>query len=698
MNRLVWKELRENFKWALLALAALALAEYHGIHSSQYGMAEDYYFNDGVTLCKTPFLTVTTFGCPVVGFLLGLIQILPELKRDRWAALLHRPVSRGVILRGKVVAGLILYAVATVPPFLYFVWLAATPRHFAAPFVPGMVQPGVADICTGAVYYFAALAVTLQRGGWIGLRVFPLLAAVSVSYWVLNNHYFHVAVEATVLMAIAIFTAAWGEIFSPELLRQRPWLARFAFLAVVFYGVCALGEMTASFFGVVGSSPHSKSIRYELSDQGVPLRLTYVDNVVIAVDGLDGKPLIGPDFRPDRVRNHIRYLNSFSNYIGNSHGWRFTPYRSSYRESRTYLWTNGAYMYPRLEDWFYLVRDRYMVGYLPTQKTPFAYLDQKGFEPTSAQPVRFSSKIELGSSGQATYCLKTPDSARLAFLSRQKMQDLALPEPAPIFGVGNAFATRGNTNVDVLGLSLTHELAVYDTKGTLITVLPYHQDMDRWGALQMGISPALDRFYLWYGPSAWIDGHTKSLMPSYVEEMNQQGQVLHTYTLPPLPNIPRERTWQEFISKRLQAPAYYFGTMLYKKIGAELGSKRLSRDFAWYSGKDGQREMREIVPFILIQSLLLAAVTLAWARHVYFSWRRAWAWAAFVFAFNLAGFLTFRLAADWPHLVACPTCGRKRPTEADHCPKCGGGWPAPPASGIEIFDQSRAEELTATSA
>jgi hypothetical protein len=81
----------------------------------------------------------------VVGFLLGLIQILPELKRDRWAALLHRPVSRGVILRGKVVAGLILYAVATVLPFLYFVWQAATPGHFAAPFVPGMVQPGVAD-------------------------------------------------------------------------------------------------------------------------------------------------------------------------------------------------------------------------------------------------------------------------------------------------------------------------------------------------------------------------------------------------------------------------------------------------------------------------------------------------------------------------------------------------------------------------
>jgi hypothetical protein len=265
-----------------------------------------------------------------------------------------------------------------------------------------------------------------------------------------------------------------------------------------------------------------------------------------------------------------------------------------------------------------------------------------------------------------------------------------------VFGMGNAFANKGNTSVSVIGIALTHGLAVYDTKGALVTVLPYHQDMDRWGALQMGISPDLDRFYLWYSPSSWIDGHTKSLMPSYVEEMNPQGQVLHAYTLPPLQNIPRERTWQDYLSHRLQAPACFFGTILYKKIGAEMGSKRLQGDLAWYSGNDGRREFREVVPFILVLSLFLAAVTLVWARNAYFSWSRAWSWAAFVFAFNLAGFLTFRLAADWPRLVACPSCGRKRSTETDRCPHCGSNWLEPAPSGIEIFDRS--EELTATSA
>jgi hypothetical protein len=138
--------------------------------------------------------------------------------------------------------------------------------------------------------------------------------------------------------------------------------------------------------------------------------------------------------------------------------------------------------------------------------------------------------------------------------------------------------------------------------------------------------------------------------------------------------------------------------MLYRKIGAELGSKRLGHDYASYFGTDGRREMREIVPFFLAESLLLAVVTLVWARRVYFSWPRAWAWAMFVLAFNVAGFITFRLAADWPRLVPCPHCGRKRPTESDRCPSCGGGWPEPPISGLEIFDRSRTEKLAVTSA
>ena len=58
------------------------------------------------------------------------MQILPELRRDQWAALLHRPVPRGTIFFGKVIAGLLLYLLATAIPFLlsFFPIYAATRR------------------------------------------------------------------------------------------------------------------------------------------------------------------------------------------------------------------------------------------------------------------------------------------------------------------------------------------------------------------------------------------------------------------------------------------------------------------------------------------------------------------------------------------------------------------------------------------
>ncbi len=160
MRAMLWKELRENIKWAVIAMIGLALAEIYGL----------YYFdpmnfnNRGITLCNPTFLMATSFGNAIVGLLLGFVQILPEQRRDQWAALLHRPVSRAVIFRGKAIAGLSLYLLATIPPFLLCLWLAATPGHFVAPFVPELMLAAISDICVGAAYYIEALVVALQRG------------------------------------------------------------------------------------------------------------------------------------------------------------------------------------------------------------------------------------------------------------------------------------------------------------------------------------------------------------------------------------------------------------------------------------------------------------------------------------------------------------------------------------------------------
>jgi len=684
MKALVWKELRENIKWAFLSMLAFGIALGYALYQTQYGYP-DYYYNSGITLCKKSFLIVTTFGCPAIGLFLGLMQILPELKRDQWAALLHRPVSRGLVFWGKAASGFVLYVAATTIPFALAVWLVATPGNFGAPFLPEMARPGVADICVGAAYYFAALALALQRGGWSGLRAFPLLAAVHASYFVLDSNLFYVAVEAAALMALAQLFAAWGAIHNQDSLGARPWPGRLAFLAVVFYGVCGLGNVAKSLLDAVGPSPRSEYVRYELTKEGMPLRLKYISNVVVSVTDPEGKPVSDPKFQPDRVRNQIDYVNRLSSYIGDSHGWK--PWRGthSYRDSGTYLWANGPYQYPRMEQWFHLVKQRSLICYLPNLKTPVARLDRNGFQPVSSTPVPFPPDTEMDTINQDCTILSDPAGIRVAFLARRELLVPALPAPGPVYGVATAWASSGQGSVRVVGAALRDGVALYDEKGTPIGLLPYHQDMDRWGCLSLGVDASKEKFFLRYEPSEWIDGKTKKAMPSHVEVMDAKGRVLNSYVLPPLPESPRPDSLSTFLARRMQSPAIFFGNLLYQKIGAELGSARLKGALAWEFGS-GWLATKETGVWSSAISLLLAAATFFWARRAHFSRGRTWAWTVFVLAFNLAGFITFRLAADWSRLVACFACGKRRAVDAENCPTCQEEWPVPPPTGTEIFD------------
>lgn len=685
MKTLVWKELRENAKWAFLAMMAFGIALCYALYQTRYGY-QDYGYLDGITLCKKSFLIVTTFGCPAVGLFLGLVQILPELKRDRWAALLHRPVSRGLVFWGKAAGGIVLYVVATVIPFAFAVRLVATPGNFGAPFLPEMMKPGVADICTGVAYYFAALTMALQRGGWAGLRAFPLLAAVNVSYFVLSADLFYVAVEAVTAMTLALLFAAWGAIHNQDNLSARPLLGRLAFLGVVYYGACGLGNIALSLLDTVGPSPRSEDIRYELTKDGIPLRLRYINNVVVSVTDPDGKPLSDPKYKPDRVRNQIDYLNGLCSYVGDSHGWKPWRGKEFYRNSSTYLWANSPYQYPRMEQWFYLAKQRSLICYLPNLKIPVQRLDQRGFQPVSSPPVPFPPDVEQNIIDSDCYILSDPSGVRFAFLARREILDLALPSPGPVYGTGVAWASSGQGAVHVTGVALRGGVALYDEKGRQTGLLPYHQDMDRWGSLSLGVNATREKFYLWYQPSVWIDGKIRKTMPSYVEVMNAGGQVLNSYSLPPLPEFPRPVSPGTFLVRRLQSPAIFFGNMLYQKMAGELGSVRLKNALIWQFGPRWA-VTKEIGIGSGSLSLLLAVVTFFWAHRAHFSRRRAWAWAVFVLLLNLPGFIAFRLAADWPRLVACTGCGKHRAVNTENCPSCNEGWPVPAQTGIEIFDR-----------
>ena len=391
MMTMLWKELRENTKWAVLALIGLAMGEFYALNQQQFF---GFYVQETAPLCKSSFLMITTFGCAAVGLVLGLVQLLPEQRRDQWAALIHRPVPRATIFRGKTVAGLLLYLLATVIPFAACVWYVATPGHFPVPFTPRMIYPGVADICTGAIYYFAALFVALHRGPWYGTRAFGVLAAVSGSFFTLANVPFYVVVEASVLMSLALFTAAWGAMLSNGTLHAQPWLARLAALAVVFYGVTVLGSFGDMAWNAFARPEYYYGSRYIIDIDGRPLKMsTSKDGSNIFTD-LGGNVVNDERLKKGLNSQAIINLTVVTSNITNPHAreesWNFNR---SYRSGETYVQSvydvNASYT----EAWYYLPHERLFIGYNRYNRTRIGALGQNGFSSDDNPAAGFNDHL-----------------------------------------------------------------------------------------------------------------------------------------------------------------------------------------------------------------------------------------------------------------------------------------------------------------
>jgi hypothetical protein len=225
MKTMILKELKWNLKWALagfgvyaVCLAALLLAN-HSDRVAIYEHSLDYDIQK-----------VTLIGFPAFGLLLGFLQVFFESRRDSWAFLVHRPLSRRGIFWSKVIVGLILYfAAILIPSALFLLWLLQ-PGGLPVPFEWGVLLSPLSDLMAGVVYYFAGLLVGLRQARWYGSRLWPILAAILVSF---------------LLLCLGIWPTDFGETSIPLQRVLFPiWLLIFAVsitLALAAYGAFQTG-------------------------------------------------------------------------------------------------------------------------------------------------------------------------------------------------------------------------------------------------------------------------------------------------------------------------------------------------------------------------------------------------------------------------------------------------------------------------
>ena len=146
MKAILWKEWRENLRWGILALVALSIALAYTVFST--GVLSPNGQSDKCAAVWNAAYLVMTFGCPLIAVALGFAQVMPELRRDQWAFLMHRPVPWSVIFGGKAIIGISLSLAAAGIPFLLFVLWTASPGNVPFPFDARLALPGVASLLT----------------------------------------------------------------------------------------------------------------------------------------------------------------------------------------------------------------------------------------------------------------------------------------------------------------------------------------------------------------------------------------------------------------------------------------------------------------------------------------------------------------------------------------------------------------------
>src|SRR5437588_10642348 len=327
MRSLIWKEWRENLKWAglpaLVILLPMLLLGFPG--EPMAGLSGTFIF----------YLIAAGSGAA-----LGFLQVFFESRGDQRALLLHRPLGRSRIFLAKASAGVGLYLLAQGIAFACVEGWVAIPGHMPAPYPWRTGLPWLADILAGVVYYFAGMLTAQREARWYGSRGLGLAAAFLCTFFVWTVPEFWQALVAIVVLGTLAGGAAWGSFLAGGAFAPQPRLAR-----VCLAGTFLAGLLVLSFLGnlMVGQWFDSGvSSGYNRDRQGRVLLVPWKTGVgpMEPITDLEGQ--VPPDLQGKRVdRNLLEEIEApsasmdwpiFQSY--RSHGRFYVKYVNDSRSGR----------------------------------------------------------------------------------------------------------------------------------------------------------------------------------------------------------------------------------------------------------------------------------------------------------------------------------------------------------------------------
>lgn len=661
MNQLLWKEIRELTKWALLGLILFFIACFYALSTAG---KESYSYD--ITFCHSTFLMITSFGYALFGIALACLQLIPEFSRDQWATLLHRPVARSRVLLAKALVGLAIYMLCTLLPLAASVVYVTTPGNFAAPFTPPLLLPAISDWCVGLCFYALTLLMCLHKGRWIGSQGILAIAGA----YIFIVHLLPYVPFSLPLFAFCVFmTASIGAIFSGRVIKLRPRFTRAAFVAAVLIGSCGLVTLTFSGYDLLRRNSYSYMTAYRgfyITEDGTVL--TSQPSKDLSKNFLfdpEGKNVTDQYDQSDRQKLRMPSTYAYREWYLNRKRYSFFTRHSSLLIEPLELGMNDR------ERWYYLRKEGYVIGYDRATKQCLGIINRSGFhsENTPLQPFPENSEVLRGySSEEGTFYLQTPSEIiDLNLLDRSVTPFYKIENP-DLFGfMGFGFDMQ---NPQFFVAALENEIQILNRSGKKLFSVPYAHDIEQWGCLSIATDKSATRFFFGYQP---LYSRTSKPLPQYLVVTDNSGHTLHQYELPAEAPI-KSSIWKR-LPKLLSTPPVIQAWNYLRKS-----------DLTYFQSLLFIKATTSELLSILGAAFVLAAFTLHLCHRQQRSWKSSWGWAAIVFLFGLPGLLTFRLASDWPICQRCPSCQKRRPIETASCPACTASWPPPPQKGTEIFE------------
>lgn len=401
MTCVIWKELRENWRWASLAFVAMATALILMWRESSL------VFDSGPH-GQSSFYTLAGMIAVFTAVALGILQTRRDNRPDSRALLLHRGITADAAFAGKLLAGLALYSLAIFVPLLamaLFITINGI-EHKAA---SAMSLVPMALLALAAFGLWPAVLLVVQRDARaFGSRLMPAVAVLVAVFLCL------VPVDSK--GALLVFPLVWGLSLFVLLVAARSVFANSGQIATGIGRAALALTISIAFlvmFLFVASMIDSYRIRNRATTGVANFNCLYEVHL-----GPEGQPWLGrKDYSPQDGTYPLTQAAKMA--VGRSVRDEFQPIAEDWRA--TPLWTINLYY-------------RHFVRGYWARFTEIAMA-------TSSSPTEFV---------QLRWVFDHKDDAILVYhitLSNQWQLARRLPEPAPVGSFGE-LRRYGQTDAD----------------------------------------------------------------------------------------------------------------------------------------------------------------------------------------------------------------------------------------------------------